>query len=578
MIGTSLPLSWLAVTDSADRAAILPVRLPSLRAAGVKSIELRTVRPETSPGDVLAAAQRLWRNGFRVTVHGTVMGRESAVTDVYAPLATLLDTMREQNRVSEGVHKETLTVTIHPTGEDDAGILCALIGHAREKNYPVRIALENNRVLPGNAEGDCAKFVLDAVKTARERGYHEAGICFDMGHWLYYVKKNAPGACVPPKEFFPYVIHTHIHGLDGLRTHFPLCHADSEALVKPLCDALSHGYFGVYNLELDFPRFAELYEPETALLSSLGVLKRIRSHCAMMYDDIRENFDGDFHAALAMYDLPAPETPGVAMPCDPRTARTLFAQINSASYLFRTDAEDGTTFRWGMDVAFRWAWELAETPHRVGGLLSCLDLMLISHGHDDHFEPRTVRLLAKTGMRWVIPDFLYEDALRLGIRAENILTAHKGEELHAGPLTILPFEGRHYRPGTQNGLPEYGYRVTADGNPALLFPVDTRDYRTEYAPDVAPGDYCFADIWLGDGQGLTVGNAPDDFSDIGGMFADFMLHFSRENIVFAHMYENGRADRDLWRREHAELLSRIIKEKSPGTRCRIPVRGKIYTL
>lgn len=549
MIGTSLPFAWLlsdGTPSCGHPLGDIPTVLDTLKSHGVENVELRTVRHDTNPDDVLRAARLLWNAGFVITIHAAPRTVDSAVSDVFAPLTVLLENLRQ----------ERLTVVIHPDKGDNADMLCALAESCGD--HPIVFALENNRVLPGGIEGDCTALVLDAVKEARARGYHNVGICFDFGHYLYYMCKNHPDEpfTLPSRDFFRHVVHTHIHACrtPDLRTHFPLGLYD-----MPLPDmlyALYYGYFGVYNIELDFPRFDDLHEPLPALLTSVDTLSAAMPVAARLYDDLRRTFDAKLTNAVTALHAPTTET------------GTYLAPLLSASYLFRTNG-----FLWGMDIAFRYAYSLCKTPYRAAELLGDLSLIVISHGHVDHFEEPTVRQLSKTNIQWVIPHFLVDTARAWGIREDRILPAYPGEEITAGPLHILPFEGRHYRPGTRNGLDELGYHISADNAPSLAFPVDTRDFSTVSLPDLPPADYCFANIWLGDGCGFA-----DDYSDIGGRFADFMLHYSDKNIIYSHLYETGREDRDMWRREHAEILSEIIKEKNPGTRTVVPVPGEIVKL
>lgn len=543
MIGTSLPFAWLL--SGGTPLSDIPTVLDTLKSHGVESAELRTVRHDTNPDDVLRAAHLLWDAGFQITVHASVRHMETAAEDVYAPLAHLFAKNRQ----------ERVTITVHPCTGSNAELLSALSGYADAHGYPVMIALENNRTLPDGSEGDSTALVYDAVRAARAAGCRNVGICFDFGHYAYYVWKNRPDApeLLPPGDFFLYVVHTHIHALNGLRTHFPLTDAYELPLTR-MVGALCHGYFGVYNLELDFPRFDAVCEPLPALYASVDALTSAMPHCARLYDDLRTNLDQRLLHALTMYDTTAPGT--------------RFALLQSASYLFSTDG-----FHWGMDITFRFARRLCKTPHRLAELLAPLDLMLISHGHDDHFEEATVRQLASTGMRWIIPHFLVGTALSWGVKPEHIIPAYEGQAITVGPLTVLPFAGRHFRPGTNNGIAELGYRVSAEGSPSLIFPVDTRDYAVDTMPDIPEADYCFANIWLGDSAAFA-----DDYADIGSRFADFMLRLSKKHIIFSHMYENGREDRDMWRWEHAEVLSAIINEKSPGTECVVPVPGEIIML
>ena len=538
MIGVSLPIKWLISGEGfdVDREDLLQ----KLKARGVRSIELRTVAPTHSPDDVSAVANILWDRGFLISVHGRVKSAKTAVSDVFSPLQKILTTLRQAK----------LNITVHPIKGDNVAMLCALADHIENNDLPVTIALENNRLLPDKTEGDSAALVLDAVKKADRACL---GICFDFGHYLYYRLKNFPQEPVifPPKEFFKRVIHTHIHALNGLRTHFPL-----NRYQMPLGDIfnkLSHEYFGLYNIELDFPRFCEIHGIEESLLGSVDVLRDNLPICAKLYDDIRDNFDGWFSSALTALE----GEQGVK-----------FGLIHSTSYLFNTNG-----YRWGMDLAFRNARKLAETPKKCAELLGNLDLMIISHGHNDHFEKSTVKALAKTDVEWVIPDFLYESALECGIVPNRIHVAKENEELQIGKLTVLPFKGRHFRPDTGKGIEEYGYYVTAKDAPSLVFPVDVRDFSLERLQGIPKADYCFAHVWLGDKSGLK-----DDYSPIDRKFAEFMLKLSDKNIFLAHLYENGRKDEDMWRECHAEIIKSRIAELSPATRVTVPKCGEVIEL
>ncbi|MBQ8397803.1 MAG: MBL fold metallo-hydrolase [Clostridia bacterium] len=273
-----------------------------------------------------------------------------------------------------------------------------------------------------------------------------------------------------------------------------------------------------------------------------------------LHEDLRLHFDARFRRALTVFDG--------------SERGTRFALVQSASYLFNTNG-----FRWAMDLAFRQAYALAETPAQAAALLGDAELMLISHGHGDHFEERTVRQLAGTGMRWVIPDFLTEKATEWGISPEKMLIARAGERLRVGPLTILPFPGRHFRPVSGKGVPEYGYHISAEAAPSLVLPVDTRDFALKGLPDLPPADYCFANVWLGDKNALS-----GDLSAPCDVFARFMLRLCPKNILLTHLYENGRADDSMWRDEHAHMVADAIHALSPETRVIVPHSGEILDL
>ena len=537
MIGVSLPFKWLLTGEGAlgDRNCLLN----ELRQNNVRSVELRTVRQSCTPDDVKTVAEMLWSNGLMISVHGEVKSVETAVSDVFKPLESVLKVLRQPS----------LNITVHPIVGDNVKMLTSLSDCIRQNGYPVTVALENNRLLPDKTEGDSAELVLNAVT---EADCPEIGICFDFGHYIYYRTKNRPDEpnLLPPKEFFQRVIHTHIHGVENLKTHFPL--NGQNMPLEEIFEKLAFEYFGLYNIELEFSRFEQ--NPTEALLQSVKALEEKRHICAKVYDEVRDNFDRWFLSALTTLDG--------------KENGTKFGLIHSSSYLFNTNG-----YRWGMDIAFRNARFLASTPKNAVELLKDLDLMVISHNHRDHFEESTARALAETDLEWVIPDFIYDVALERGIDPEKIHIAREGQPLTVGKLTLLPFKGRHFRPGTDRGVPEYGYFVTVKGSPSMVFPVDVRDLSLENWPDVQKADYCFANVWLGDGKCLETDYTPKDRE-----FSEFMLKFSDKNIILTHLNEDGRKDKEMWRNRHAELVKNKIHELSPKTRVLIPDRGETIML
>ncbi len=539
MIGVSLPLkTWLG----GSRAKEEKLRdLAVLRESGAESVELRTVRVFYDPEIVLNAAKLVWDAGMQITVHGWVESAETAVRDVFHPLEPLLAELKQ----------DSLTVTIHPICSDNAAVLTALSDHILERRLPVRIALENNRLMPDKvSEGDSTALVLDAVQRANREN---VGICFDMGHFEYYRRKNRPGepGLLPPKAFMDRVIHTHIHGVNGLKTHFPL--GRYPLPLEEFLPAFEKSFHGVYNIELTADRFQDECDLMTALLESVGTLKAAMPLCILDRDDTRRHFDKYLTSASSVLRTDGPGT--------------RFGLIQTTAYLFNTNG-----FAWGMDLAFREARlypGLVRNPEKV---LKDLKLILISHEHTDHFEPFAVKKLIPIGMTWLIPDFLTDQAKAYGIPGEKILIAQKDVPVKVGPLTILPFESHHRRPVSGAGVEEYGYLVTAEGSPSLVFPVDVRNYSEEGLSD-PEGDVCFAHLWLGDNTALD-----ERHEEKAASFARFMLQHSRKKILITHLYENGRDDRNMWRYENAEEAAGVIRALSPDTKVLIPRKGETMTL
>lgn len=538
MIGVSLSYDWLAGRDGlpGDRNILLN----ELKQRGVNSIELRTVFLRHDSHEVLRVADMLWDRGFSITVHAKAHSREQAVSEVFDPLSEVLKNLRQ----------ERLTVVIHPVKGDNAAMLCELADHRDANGYPVTIALENNRLLPDKSEGDCAALVLDAVMTANRENI---GICFDMGHYGYYWKKHHEGENfqLPPAEFIGRVVHTHIHALKGMKTHFPL--RQFELPLEKILEGLSYKYFGVYNLELDFPRFKEEVDDLSATLyDSVAYLENSLPRCARVYRDLRKNFDRDFNNALSVFE---------------KDQGCYCSLVGSSSYLFHTNG-----YRWGMDLSFRYAYLLAKMPHKLGELLRDLELILVTHAHADHFEEATVRQLAKNETKWIIPDFMEEKAQACGISPEKMLVVKAGDVLTVGPLTIHVFQGRHFRLDTGKGTWAYGYYVTTENAPSLVFPSDVRDYSTQGLPEMPKADWCFSHVWMGDQSDKV------DYGAYPAQFARYMLNFSTKNLIFAHLYENGRRNHQMWIREHALLLEGAVKESCPEVRTMIPKMGEVWEL
>ena len=137
MIGVSLPFGWMIDENQLDldRASTLN----ELRAAGVGSVELRTVRSYHPPEDVLRAAELLWSYGFSITVHAEMKSEASAVGDVFTPLSLLLNSLKQK----------TLNVTVHPIDGDNATVLNRLADHVEENEYPVMpIELSPRSLMP----------------------------------------------------------------------------------------------------------------------------------------------------------------------------------------------------------------------------------------------------------------------------------------------------------------------------------------------------------------------------------------------------------------------------------------------
>ena len=111
--------------------------------------------------------------------------------------------------------------------------------------------------------------------------------------------------------------------------------------------------------------------------------------------------------------------------------------------------------------------------------------------------------------------------------------------------------------------------VTAPGCPSMVFPVDIRDFSKKAELPVA--DVCFSNVWLED-------NSIDGWEALVAPWAQYMLKFSQKQIFLTHLYEDGRPDDRMWRREHAEAVREELLRRCGTVNIHIPQRGEIISL
>ncbi len=541
MIGVSLPFRRLTGEQDTPFADI-DAFLKKLKNEGVGSIELRAVSTQSDERQVLEAARKIWSNGMNVTVHGNIKSEETAVRDVFGPLSGMLRELRQKE----------LIVTLHPTAYDNVRILTDLSDYIIDNKLPVRIALENNRFLPNKERGDCIGLVVDITD---EVNRENIGICFDMGHYYYNSLIDSPDdvKVLPPKEFLKKVIHTHIHALSKDRaTHFPFC-ADNDLPLKEYLGALGHNYFGAYNIEIDYQKFADIYDAEKAWLDSVEAVKDATPFCGKFYDEIRTQFNDNLKKASQVL----------------KDDKDAFSLVHSSSYIVNTNGK-----RFGVDLAFRTAGKLSGCYSLLEDYFASLDFMLITHSHDDHFDPKTAEALKDSNIKWIIPEFMVKTAVDCGISEDKIIVSKVGEKILIDDMEILPFEGKHFRLSNGQGIESMGYYVISKKSPSMLFLGDVRDYTPGNISIDGDVDYLFSHVWLGDnvaGSDTLVGDFPEKF-------VNYMASFKPKNIVLAHLYESGRSRNNMWKICHATALSELFYAEYPQIKVHIPLTGDIVTI
>jgi len=283
-IGFSLPPAYLAEQDiSPDNVLIRGLGQPRealqrLKERGVTSIELRMVRPGTDPALARLVIDNVIKAGLEFTIHGLLPPSEDQTDTVEGfPSWDLVDIIREkQGEVTIPLHaKFRMEGEMEPVIADTISALRRLLEERDRREAPFRFALEINK---SKAKVD-PSFTWEGVSSIVEEINHPAlGICWDFGH-AHYNHRIGLISAEPPEAFLRKVFHTHIHDLSSEdKTHWPLCE-DIVPLARN-CELLHNaGYQGVYNLELDPPRYPDYENLSEALYDSVTRLKEtVQSH------------------------------------------------------------------------------------------------------------------------------------------------------------------------------------------------------------------------------------------------------------------------------------------------------------
>jgi len=530
-IGVSLPFDYLCRGGEpyGERERFCQ----KLRSYGVGWVELRTVSPKTDPKEVLRAAQMLWNAGLRITVHGGIGSPESAVEDLFAPLKLLFSDLKQ----------EKVNITFHPVVGDNMAILKRLSTYIRENRIPATLTMENNRRLPDRSLGDSTGLVERAVENCDPE---IVGTTFDMGH--FYYQCGFDRQALPRTGFMKRVRHTHIHATRDGNTHFPLQY---DLPLEAYIAGLGEDYDGIYNLELEPSRWPEL-NPGEELFESIERLKKAVPYSYKAKQGLRESFLNDLRDAARVYEN--------------RSEENLVAVTQSSSYLFRTEGVN-----WSMDVVLREAVKIPGAGEALREALRSSEFTVITHGHADHFEEETMPYLTDLPMKWILPYFMEEDALAWGLKKEQLILARPGEEISVGKMTFLPFEGRHYRPGTRTGAEELGYLVSV-GKKNYLFPGDVRDYDPAGFPNFNGVDVLFYHLWFGD-------NSLSDNTEVyEEQVQRFLSAFKPKRVLVGHLYEAGRTEDTMWRYTHAGRLANRCKLETSEMRMIQTVPGELYRI
>lgn len=230
--------------------------------------------------------------------------------------------------------------------------------------------------------------------------------------------------------------------------------------------------------------------------------------------------------------------------------RTLGWMMYSANYLFRT-----RSIRWAVDpflLSSRISGSQSDLPFSQ---LNKLNFVLLTHRHNDHFDPNLIHALSKTSSFWVLPVELLSDVLALEINPERIIIAKPGETIDCFGFQILPFSSLHFaveHESILHGVPESGYLVEFEGK-KWLFPGDIRNFQAEQLPAFGRLDVVFAHLWLGR---KSANLQPPPLLE---EFCQFFLSFEPSRVIVTHLYEFGRKSNNLWDLTHYQMVKDRIQ-------------------
>jgi hypothetical protein len=232
----------------------------------------------------------------------------------------------------------------------------------------------------------------------------------------------------------------------------------------------------------------------------------------------------------------------------------------SANYLLHT-------------AGVRWALDPFALSTRLRGMtlpdyasdLDRLQLIVLSHEHNDHLDLDLISAIKELTLSWVIPDFMLDQVMKTAaIPSGRIIIPKPGSRINVNGLVLTPFEGLHFH--DHGGVPEMGYLAEFSGY-RWLFPGDTRLYDASRIPEFGRLDGVFAHLWLGKAGALL---DPPPLLD---EFVSFFSAFNTGRLVITHLNEFGRDEKDLWDETHFQSAFQAFKRSAPDLQVEMGLTG-----
>ena len=226
----------------------------------------------------------------------------------------------------------------------------------------------------------------------------------------------------------------------------------------------------------------------------------------------------------------------------------------------------------------RWAIDPYSMSTRIRGIpqpdflhdLQKLELVVLTHAHNDHLDLELIRAIAPLPIQWVVPADMVDLLLaKTSLTRKRMIIPSLGKEIEFRGLSLLPFESLQFH--KDGGVKETGYLALFGGRSWLL-PGDIRDFDTARLPNFGRVNGVFAHLWLGKACALLP--EPPFLDD----YCRFFASFEPQRVVVAHLYEYGRDETELWTESHFEIVRQRFYEIAPQIHVEMALMGSRVSL
>lgn len=211
----------------------------------------------------------------------------------------------------------------------------------------------------------------------------------------------------------------------------------------------------------------------------------------------------------------------------------------------------------------RWAIDPFSMSTRIRGIpqpdflhdLQKLELVVLTHAHNDHLDLELIRSIALLPIQWVVPVDMVDLLLaKTSLTRKRMIIPSPGKEIEFRGLSLRPFDSLHFH--KHGGVKETGY-LAFFGGQSWLFPGDIRDFDAARLPNFDRVNGVFAHLWLGKACALLP--EPPFLTE----FCQFFTSFTPQRVVITHLNEYGRDETELWTESHFEIVKQRFTEITP---------------